>query len=332
MIEQGRVGGTCITVGCIPTKTWVQTAHALKEARDTFAKLGVRVGGRARFRDHPAEQGGIVDGLVNGITGVVKANGIRSSRTRPLYGREHDAVEGGEEVRFRRRDRDRLACAAPAGRRHRRAALRRLDRPARGRPGAKRLAVLGGGVIGVEFASILAHWGSEVTIVEMLDHLIPMEDVDASKELARAFKQRRITAPWARGRPVIEEGDHARRAPPVRHGTDGQRRRRPGAGRDRPRAERRRDRARGAGVGWIRARGSGLRPCAPTSRTSTRSATLPDGCSLRTPPSARARLRPRTRSATPPRSTTRRWPRCIYTDPEVAGVGLTEAQAREALR
>ena len=53
--------------------------------------------------------------------------------------------------------------------------------------------VLGGGVIGVEFASILGHWGSEVTIVEMLDRLIPMEDADASKELQRAFKKRGIT-------------------------------------------------------------------------------------------------------------------------------------------
>ena len=43
MIEQARVGGTCITVGCIPTKTWVQTAHALKDASHTFAQLGVNV-------------------------------------------------------------------------------------------------------------------------------------------------------------------------------------------------------------------------------------------------------------------------------------------------
>ena len=57
----------------------------------------------------------------------------------------------------------------------------------------RRLLVLGGGVIGVEFASIMQHWGVEVTIVEMLDRLIPAEDADASKELARAFKKRGIT-------------------------------------------------------------------------------------------------------------------------------------------
>ena len=57
----------------------------------------------------------------------------------------------------------------------------------------QRLLVLGGGVIGVEFASIMRHFGVEVTIVEMLDRLIPMEDADASKELERAFKKRGIT-------------------------------------------------------------------------------------------------------------------------------------------
>jgi dihydrolipoamide dehydrogenase len=56
----------------------------------------------------------------------------------------------------------------------------------------RRLAILGGGVIGVEFASIFRHFGTDVTIVEMLDHLIPMEDADASKELERAFKRRGI--------------------------------------------------------------------------------------------------------------------------------------------
>src|SRR5204862_200627 len=51
----------------------------------------------------------------------------------------------------------------------------------------------GGGVIGVEFASIRSHFGSEVTIVEMLDSLIPTEDADAAKELHRGFKKRGIT-------------------------------------------------------------------------------------------------------------------------------------------
>ena len=57
----------------------------------------------------------------------------------------------------------------------------------------KRLVILGGGIIGAEFASILNRFGSEVTIIEMLDTLIPQEDADAAKELAKAFGKRGIT-------------------------------------------------------------------------------------------------------------------------------------------
>src|SRR6202030_2505739 len=57
----------------------------------------------------------------------------------------------------------------------------------------KRLVILGGGVIGCEFASILRRFGSEVTIIEVLPALIPQEDADASKELAKQFTKRGIT-------------------------------------------------------------------------------------------------------------------------------------------
>jgi dihydrolipoamide dehydrogenase len=196
LIEQDRVGGTCITVGCIPTKTWVQTAHAMKEARDTFAQIGVRVSEpELDFGQAQKNKEGIVDGLVNGITGVVKANGVTIVNGRGAFsGPNTIAVEGGEDVTFR------SAIIATGS--------HSLRPPVKGIDGSKcvdstglleigevpaRLVILGGGVIGVEFASIFRHFGSEVTIVEMLEHLIPMEDADASKELERAFKRRGIT-------------------------------------------------------------------------------------------------------------------------------------------
>src|SRR3954451_22414666 len=80
MIEQARVGGTCITVGCIPTKTWVQTAHALKDASQTFAQLGVNVSGVEHdFATTQKNKETIVGALVNGITGFARANGMESS-------------------------------------------------------------------------------------------------------------------------------------------------------------------------------------------------------------------------------------------------------------
>jgi hypothetical protein len=66
--------------------------------------------------------------------------------------------------------------------------------------------VLGGGVIGVEFASIFAHFGSQVTVVELLPHLISTEDEDAARELERAFTRRGITLHLGAGATAVEEG------------------------------------------------------------------------------------------------------------------------------
>ena len=68
-----------------------------------------------------------------------------------------------------------------------------------------RLVILGGGIIGAEFASIFNRFGSEVTIIEMLDTLIPQEDADAAKELAKAFGE-------ARHRAAARQAVHRRRA------------------------------------------------------------------------------------------------------------------------
>ena len=106
LIEQGRIGGTCITVGCIPTKAWVATAHALKEAHETFAKIGVNVSGAEldfaqtqqhkegdrvgpRERHHRRGQGQRDHGRV---------------RPRRLQGRTHDRGRGpgGHHLRRRR--------------------------------------------------------------------------------------------------------------------------------------------------------------------------------------------------------------------------------------
>ncbi|HYX86183.1 MAG TPA: dihydrolipoyl dehydrogenase [Gaiellales bacterium] len=195
LIEEDRVGGTCITVGCIPTKTWVQTAHALKDANGVFSQLGVNVSGATLdFAQTQKNKEAIVAGLVNGITGVVKANDITIVTGRGAFtGPNTIAVDGGEDVTFR-------SAIIATGSQSLRPPVDGIDGPrcvdSTGllaiEQVPQRLAILGGGVIGVEFASIFAHFGTEVTIVEMLEHLIPMEDEDASKELERAFKKRKI--------------------------------------------------------------------------------------------------------------------------------------------
>ena len=106
----------------------------------------------------------------------------------------------------------------------------------------RRLVVLGGGIIGCEFASIFAHFGSEVTIIEMLPTLIPQEDADAAKELQKAFKRRGIAVHLEKQCTGVEDtGDAARR--PLRRrrvgrGRSDARRGRAGAARGGPRAGR----------------------------------------------------------------------------------------------
>ncbi|MFI5042663.1 MAG: dihydrolipoyl dehydrogenase family protein, partial [Acidimicrobiales bacterium] len=196
VIEQDRLGGTCLNVGCIPTKAWVQSAHAMKDAHETFAKLGVNVPSVALdFAQVQKNKTDIVDRSVSGVGGLLKANGITLVEGRGQFTDANTiSVDSGETVVFKHAV---IATGSSATR-----------PPVDGVDGPRcvdstgllaidavppRLIVLGGGVIGVEFASVFDHFGSEVTIVEMLDNLIATEDAEARTELERAFKKRKIT-------------------------------------------------------------------------------------------------------------------------------------------
>jgi dihydrolipoyl dehydrogenase len=193
--QEAELGGTCLRVGCIPTKAWAQTAYALKEANETFEKLGVKVGApELDFRTAQQWKEGVVEQLTSGVAILYKANGVEWVKG---TGRFKDAntlaVEGGEDITFKSaiiatgssalrppiEGIDSERCVDSTG------LLAQNEVP-------RRIVILGGGIIGCEFASILARFGSEVTIVEMLPKLIPLEDDDASKELAKQFKKRGI--------------------------------------------------------------------------------------------------------------------------------------------
>src|SRR5919108_5186654 len=179
--KEPELGGTCLRVGCIPTKAWVQTAFALKEAGETFAKLGVQVGEpRLDLGTANEWKAGVVKQMTSGVASLFKANGVEWVKG---TGRFKDAntiaVEGGEEGSFRQAiiatgsyalrppidGIDSEKCVDSTG------LLAQTEVP-------RRLVVLGGGIIGCEFASIMQRFGSEVTIVEMLPTLIPQEDED----------------------------------------------------------------------------------------------------------------------------------------------------------
>src|SRR4051794_20563104 len=187
--ESVVVGGTCLNVGCIPTKAMVQSAHAFNDAQGHFAQLGVRVGSvDLDFEQVQGNRRGIVDGVVKGLAGLLKGNGIRVVQGRGRFtGPNTVAVEGAEDIQF-------SSTVIATGSRPQSPPIAGVDH-ARciDSTGAleleavpKRLLVLGGGVIGCEFASIYAQFGSAVTIVEMLPNLIGNEDRDAVAALQKA--------------------------------------------------------------------------------------------------------------------------------------------------
>ena len=196
VIEQGNLGGTCLNVGCIPTKAWVQSAHAMKDATQTFAQLGVSVADAALdFGQVQKNKDTIVKALVSGVGGLLKANGVAVVAGKGRFTTPNTIlVEGGEVVHFKHaiiatgshptappvEGIESIKCVDSTG------LLAVSDVP-------KRLIVLGGGVIGCEFASIFHHFGSHVTIVEFMPHLIPTEDADAIKQLEKSFKTAGIT-------------------------------------------------------------------------------------------------------------------------------------------
>jgi dihydrolipoyl dehydrogenase len=193
--KEPELGGTCLRVGCIPTKAWVQTAHFLHQANENFAKLGISVDGtRLDFGAANEWKAGVVKQMTSGVASLFKANGVEWIKGTGTFKDANTlAVEGGEDITFKQAviatgsfplrppipGLESDLCVDSTG------LLAQTEVP-------KRLVILGGGIIGCEFASIFNRFGSEVTIIEMLDTLIPQEDADAAKELAKAFGKRGI--------------------------------------------------------------------------------------------------------------------------------------------
>src|SRR3954468_6755633 len=194
--KEPELGGTCLRVGCIPTKAWVQTAHFIHQARDSYAKLGVRVSEpELDFGAANEWKAAVVNQMTSGVASLFKANGVEWVKG---FGTFKDAntiaVEGGEDVTFKQAivatgpfpmrppipGLESDLCVDSTG------LLAQTEVP-------RRLVVLGGGIIGCEFASIFDTFGSEVTIIEMLETLIPQEDADAAKELAKQFGKKGIS-------------------------------------------------------------------------------------------------------------------------------------------
>ncbi|MFF2052094.1 dihydrolipoyl dehydrogenase [Leifsonia sp. NPDC058194] len=192
MIEKDKVGGTCLHRGCIPTKALLHAAEVADYSRES-AKYGIitqlqgiDINGVTEYRQ------GIIAKKYKGLQGLVKARGITviegegrlTSPTTVQVG--EDTIVGKHVVLATGSYSRSLPGLEIGGRVITSEQALELDFV------PKKVAVLGGGVIGVEFASVWKSFGAEVTIIEALPHLVPNEDESISKSLERAFRRRGI--------------------------------------------------------------------------------------------------------------------------------------------
>ena len=192
LIEKGKLGGTCLHVGCIPTKALLHSAEVADVTRES-AKYGVTstfggidIGAVTKYREE------IVASKFKGLTGLVKARGITViegegklvSPTTVQVGA--DTVTGKNVVLATGSYSRSLPGLEIGGKVITSEQALELDFV------PKKVAVLGGGVIGVEFSSVWKSWGADVHIIEALPHLVPNEDESVSKQFERAFRKRGI--------------------------------------------------------------------------------------------------------------------------------------------
>ena len=193
LIEKDKVGGTCLHRGCIPTKALLHAAEVADSARESDA-----VGVRARFEgiDMPSVntyKDKVIGRLFKGLQGLIKSRKItvvegEGRLVSPTEVRVGDTVYHGEHVVLATGSRPKtLPGLEIDGQR-----VITSDEALRLERVPRSVVILGGGVIGVEFASVWRSFGAEVTIVEMLPHLVPTEEESSSKLLERAFRRRGI--------------------------------------------------------------------------------------------------------------------------------------------
>jgi dihydrolipoamide dehydrogenase len=193
LVEQDLLGGTCLHRGCIPTKALLHAAEVADSARDSEhfgvnAELtGIDMPGVHKYKD------GVTRKLHAGLQGLIKSKNItyvtgQGVLASPTSVRVDNQVLTGRHILLATGstpkslpgltiDGDRVISSDHA---------LRLDRV------PSSVVVLGGGVIGVEFASVWRSFGADVTVVEALPHLLPLEDEASSKLLERAFRRRGI--------------------------------------------------------------------------------------------------------------------------------------------
>ena len=192
LVEKAKLGGTCLHNGCIPTKALLHSAELADHARDS-AKYGVNVTlDGIDMSAVNAYKDGIIAGKFKGLQGLIKSKGITVIEGEgKLQGNNTILVNGtaytGKNIVLATGSYSRSLPGLEIGGR-----VITSDQALTMDYIPKSAIVLGGGVIGVEFASVWKSFGVDVTIIEGLPSLVPNEDAAIVKNLERAFKKRGI--------------------------------------------------------------------------------------------------------------------------------------------
>jgi dihydrolipoamide dehydrogenase len=200
VVERAPVlGGTCLNWGCIPTKALLEHAHALKIAQD-WKEWGLTLGQAAIGVDMNQVHGRkdkIVKGLTGGIELLFKKNKIDWIKgSGRLAGKGKVDVSDGQKGTLTARKEIIVATGSMprsvAGIEIDRKRIITSDEAIHLREIPKSIVIMGSGAVGVEFGSIFRRFGSEVTIIELLPRIVPVEDEAVSAELEKSFKKQGI--------------------------------------------------------------------------------------------------------------------------------------------
>jgi dihydrolipoamide dehydrogenase len=198
--KQKALGGTCLLWGCIPTKALLEHAHALKIVQHA-KEWGISIGEAAVAIDMTqvhARKDRIVVGLTKGVEFLFKKNKIDWIRgTARLTGQGGvDVFEGDAQTLLARKEIIVATGSSPRsvpGIQIDRTRIITSDEAIHLKEVPASMVIMGSGAVGVEFASIFRRFGSEVTIVELLPRLVPVEDEAVSAELEKSFRKQGIT-------------------------------------------------------------------------------------------------------------------------------------------
>ncbi len=201
--KQKALGGTCLLVGCIPTKALLEHAHAMKIVQHA-KEWGVTIAGGephsigVDMAEVHARKDKIIGGLTKGIEYLFKKNKIDWIKgTARLTGEGGVEVFEGDAQTLRARKEIIVATgSAPRsvpGVEIDRTRIITSDEAVHLREVPKAIAIMGSGAVGVEFASIFRRFGSEVTMLELLPRLVPVEDEAVSAQLEKSFRKQGIT-------------------------------------------------------------------------------------------------------------------------------------------